>query len=67
MIVRGLQLERNPDLEPSIDQLFRDYMGAPIPVAPTLAPGDTIVGASTDRSRPDDGNIEVLPESEVKP
>lgn len=65
--VRGLQLERNPDLEPSIDQLFRDYMGAPIPVAPTLAPGDTIVGASTDRSRPDDGNIEVLPESEVKP
>ncbi len=65
--VRGLQLERNPDLEPSIDQLFRDYMGAPIPVAPTLAPGDTLVGASTDRSRPDDGNIEVLPESEVKP
>ncbi|WP_374612064.1 type II secretion system secretin GspD [Sphingorhabdus sp.] len=65
--VRGLQLERNPDLEPSIDQLFRDYMGAPIPVAPTLEPGDTLVGASTDRSRPDDGNIEVLPESEVKP
>ncbi|MFN3748498.1 MAG: type II secretion system secretin GspD [Sphingorhabdus sp.] len=65
--VRGLQLERNPDLEPSIDQLFRDYMGAPLPVAPTLAPGDTLVGASVDRSRPEDGAIQPLPESEVKP
>lgn len=65
--VRGLQLERNPDLEPSIDQLFRDYMGAPLPVAPTLAPGDTLVGASADRSRPEDGAIQPLPESEVKP
>jgi general secretion pathway protein D len=65
--VRGLQLERNPDLEPSIDQLFRDYMGAPLPVAPTLAPGDTLVGASTDRTRPADGEIQTLPEAEVKP
>lgn len=65
--VRGLQLERNPDLEPSIDQLFRDYMGAPIPVAPTLAPGDTLVGASADRTRPADGEIQPLPEAEVKP
>ncbi len=65
--VRGLQLDRNPDLEPSIDQLFRDYMGAPIPVAPTLAPGDTLVGASTDRTRPADGEIQTLPEAEVKP
>lgn len=65
--VRGLQLERNPDLEPSIDQLFRDYMGAPIPVAPILAPGDTLVGASADRTRPADGEIQPLPEAEVKP
>ena len=65
--VRGLQLDRNPDLEPSIDQLFRDYMGAPIPVAPTLAPGDTLVGASADRTRPADGEIQSLPEAEVKP
>lgn len=65
--VRGLQLDRNPDLEPSIDQLFRDYMGAPLPVAPTLAPGDTLVGASTDRTRPADGEIQPLPEAEVKP
>lgn len=65
--VRGLQLERNPDLEPSIDQLFRDYMGAPLPVAPTLRPGDILVGASADRSRPEDGAIQTLPESEVKP
>jgi general secretion pathway protein D len=65
--VRGLQLDRNPDLEPSIDQLVRDYMGAPLPVAPTLAPGDTLVGASDDRTRPVDGEIQTLPEAEVKP
>ncbi len=65
--VRGLQLERNPDLEPSIDQLFRDYMGAPLPVAPTLAPGDTLVGASTDLTRPADGEIQTLSDAEVKP
>ena len=65
--VRGLQLDRNPDLEPSIDQLFRDYMGAPIPVAPTLAPGDTLVGASADRTRPADGEFQTLPGAEVTP
>ncbi|RDV06331.1 type II secretion system protein GspD [Sphingorhabdus pulchriflava] len=65
--VRGLQLDRNPDMEPSIDQLFRDYMGAPLPVAPTLEPGDTLVGASADRTRPEEGQIQLLPEAEVKP
>ena len=65
--VRNLQLDRNPDLEPSIDQLFRDYMGAVPPVAPTVSQGDVLIGASTDRSRTEDGAIQSLPESEVQP
>lgn len=65
--VRNLQLDRNPDLEPSIDQLFRDYMGAVPPVAPTVSQGDVLIGASTDRSRTEDGSIQSLPESEVQP
>jgi general secretion pathway protein D len=32
--VRGMQLQRNPDQEPTIDELVRDYMGARPPVAP---------------------------------
>jgi general secretion pathway protein D len=65
--VRGLQLARNPDLEPSIDQLFRDYMGAPIPVAPNVAPGDTLIGATTERPKTESSEILQLPEGEVKP
>lgn len=65
--VRNLQLDRNPDLEPSIDQLFRDYMGTVPPVAPTVSQGDVLIGASTDRSRTEDGAIQPLPESEVQP
>jgi len=40
--IRGEQYRRNPDIEPSIDSLVRDYMGAapPTPVQP--APGDTV-------------------------
>jgi general secretion pathway protein D len=65
--VRGLQLERNPDLEPSIDQLFRDYMGAPIPVAPNVAPGDALIGANTERPKAENSEIRQLPAAEVKP
>lgn len=43
--IRSQQLAGNPDQEPSIDELMRDYMGAPLPgpasAAPTAA-GDTI-------------------------
>ncbi|EXS70350.1 type II secretion system secretin GspD [Sphingobium sp. Ant17] len=37
--VRGMQLQRNPDMEPTIDELVRDYMGAtpPLPPQPTDA------------------------------
>jgi general secretion pathway protein D len=65
--VRNLQLDRNPDTEPSIDQLFRDYMGTVPPVAPTVSQGDVLIGASTDRSRTEDGAIQPLPESEIQP
>jgi general secretion pathway protein D len=65
--VRGLQLARNPDLEPSIDQLFRDYMGAPIPVAPNVAPGDTLIGATTERPKTESSDIRELPVGDVKP
>ncbi len=39
--VRGMQLQRNPDQEPTIDELVRDYMGATPPVAPQA--GDMMV------------------------
>jgi general secretion pathway protein D len=43
--VRGMQLQRNPDVEPSIDELVRDYMGASPPVA-APQPGDAVVQPS---------------------
>ena len=39
--VRNMQMARNPDAEPSIDELVRDYMGA-TPPAPMQA-GDAVV------------------------
>ncbi|EZP70773.1 Type II secretion system protein D [Sphingomonas paucimobilis] len=39
--VRDMQLARNPEAEPSIDELVRDYMGA-TPPAP-MQPGDAVV------------------------
>ncbi|HKT76912.1 MAG TPA: type II secretion system secretin GspD [Sphingobium sp.] len=40
--VRDMQLKRNPDAEPSIDELVRDYMGATPPAA-LAQPGDAVV------------------------
>jgi len=45
--VRDMQLTRNPDLEPSIDQLLRDYMGATPPVSADIGPNDVVVDATT--------------------
>ncbi|WP_088184090.1 type II secretion system secretin GspD [Sphingobium sp. Z007] len=39
--VRGMQLQRNPDVEPTIDELVRDYMGATPPLPPQ--PNDSVV------------------------
>ena len=40
--IRGMQLQRNPEAEPTIDELVRDYMGAAPPIAPPQ-PGDVMV------------------------
>ena len=40
--IRGMQLQRDPDSEPTIDELVRDYMGAAPPIAPPQ-PGDIVV------------------------
>lgn len=53
--VRGMQLARNPDMEPSIDELLRDYMGAVPPVAANVGPNDVVVGATDRLERPVSG------------
>jgi general secretion pathway protein D len=50
--VRGMQLARNPDIEPSIDELLRDYMGAVPPVTPNVGAGDIMIGATDKLDRP---------------
>lgn len=40
--IRGMQLQRNPEQEPGIDELVRDYMGATPPAA-APQPGDAVV------------------------
>jgi general secretion pathway protein D len=63
--VRDMQLARNPDMEPSIDELLRDYMGAVPPVSADVGPKDVIV-APTDRpERPATGGP--LQPAEVPP
>lgn len=41
--IRGAQLARNPNVEPSIDSLVRDYLGTTPPAALPLTPGDMVV------------------------
>ncbi len=53
--VRSMQLARNPDIEPSIDELLRDYMGAVPPVAPNVGAGDVMIGATDRLERPATG------------
>ncbi|MFC3441735.1 type II secretion system secretin GspD [Sphingobium rhizovicinum] len=47
--VRGMQLQRDPQSEPTIDELVRDYMGATPPIA-APQPGDAVAqpGAAAD-------------------
>ena len=63
--VRGMQQARNPDIEPSIDELLRDYMGAVPPVAPNVGPGDIMIGATDQLERPATGGA--LQPAEVPP
>ena len=50
--VRGMQQARNPDVEPSIDELLRDYMGASHPSHRGSVPNDVLIGATDRLERP---------------
>ena len=50
--VRDMQIARNPDIEPSIDELLRDYMGATPPASPDIGPNDVVLGATNQLERP---------------
>ena len=54
---RGLQLQRNPDQEPSLDELLRDYMGTTPPVGGEVGPGDVLLGATSNIERGQPGEI----------
>jgi general secretion pathway protein D len=50
--VRDMQKVRNPDMDPSIDELLRDYMGASPPSEPNAQANDIIIGADGNFTRP---------------
>lgn len=50
--VRDMQRIRNPDVEPSIDELLRDYMGALPPADPDARANDIMIGADGNLVRP---------------
>ena len=50
--VRDMQRVRNPDAEPSIDELLRDYMGAVPPTEPAARTNDIMIGADGNLTRP---------------
>ncbi len=50
--VRDMQRVRNPDMEPSIDELLRDYMGATPPSEPKAQANDIMIGADGNLTRP---------------
>src|SRR3546814_18524123 len=45
--VRDMQKQRNPDVEPRIDELVRDYMGAVPPVAAVPLATDSVAAPPT--------------------
>ena len=49
--VRDMQRVRNPDMEPSIDELLRDYMGATPPSEPNVRANDIMIGADGNLTR----------------
>lgn len=53
--VRDMQIARNPDIEPSIDELLRDYMGAVPPITADVGPNDVVLGATDQLQRPASG------------
>ncbi|SCW82723.1 general secretion pathway protein D [Sphingobium faniae] len=49
--IRDMQMRRNPDIEPGIDELVRDYMGA-VPPGAAAGPGDAVVPPSPEVIEP---------------
>ncbi|MBA4747651.1 MAG: type II secretion system secretin GspD [Sphingopyxis sp.] len=69
-LVRSEQLRRNPDVEPAIDVLVRDYLGTVPPVALPAQPGDVTVGpVDLPALRRDDGPVTptAMPPSAAEP
>jgi general secretion pathway protein D len=54
---RAMQLARNPDMEPSIDELLRDYMGATPPIGDGAGQSDYVATPAIDTSPEEPGNI----------
>ncbi|GGB57647.1 type II secretion system secretin GspD [Blastomonas aquatica] len=61
--VRAAQVEFNPKVEPSIDAIVRDYLGANVPVAPPIGPNDQVI---LPRAMPNSGPLDstTLPPSQ---
>ncbi|MEP7348892.1 MAG: type II secretion system secretin GspD [Sphingorhabdus sp.] len=66
--VREMQRARNPDIEPSIDELLRDYMGAVPPASPDVGPNDVLIGVTDRIERPAAGPVQPVdvPPSELQ-
>ena len=65
--IRGRQLRRDPELEPSIDVLIRDYMGT-VPPTAEARPGDQIIYAPGAVATPQNsGSVEPVPVSPSTP
>jgi general secretion pathway protein D len=62
--VRAAQLEFNSKVEPSLDSIVRDYLGANVPVAPPAGPNDQVIAP---RSMPGTAPLDTttLPPSDV--
>lgn len=61
--VRGAQMEFDPKVEPSLDTIVRDYLGANVPVAPPAGPDDQVI---TPRAMPSSAPLDstTLPPSQ---
>ncbi len=53
--VRAAQIEFNPKVEPSLDTIVRDYLGANVPVAPPAGPTDQVISP---RAMPNSGPLD---------
>nr|WP_232223475.1 type II secretion system secretin GspD [Sphingorhabdus lutea] len=56
--IRQQQLLLNPDAEPAIDELVRDYMGATPPINPQFMQGDVIIDGMNKNAVTTNGPIE---------